>query len=87
MPDSGLAPLVAATRTTLAVAPAPSTTVTFRAASHQETGLRSNVRIRDLQLAVDEPPANGLVLDLRSNPTPLSVELRPDPLAGESAAA
>lgn len=72
MPDPSFAPLVAATRSTLAAAPAGSTTVTFRADSHQEAGLRSIVRIRDFQLAVDEPPSLGGT-DTAPNPVELAL--------------
>lgn len=72
MLESSFAPLVAATRTALAAAPAGGTTVTFRADSHQEAGLRSVVRIRDFRIAVDEPPSLGGT-DTAPNPVELAL--------------
>lgn len=59
MTDFAFAPLVGATRSALAVAPDGGTIVTFRADSRQVAGLRSDVRIRDFEIAVDEPPSLG----------------------------
>ncbi len=59
MTDFAFAPVVAATREALAGAPPSVSLATFRVESHQVAGLRSAARIRDFELAVDEPPALG----------------------------
>ncbi|MEX2183302.1 MAG: OsmC family protein [Chloroflexota bacterium] len=72
MPDTSFAPLVAATRSALGASPTGGTTVTFRADSHQESGLRSVVRIRGFEVAVDEPPSLGGT-DTAPNPVELAL--------------
>lgn len=59
MTDFAFAPVVRDTRTALAGAPDGATVATFRVDSRQVTGLRSDVRIRDFEVAVDEPPSLG----------------------------
>ena len=59
MTDFTFAPLVRDTRAALGAAPDGATIVTFRADSRQVAGLRSDVRIRDFDIAVDEPPTLG----------------------------
>lgn len=59
MSNLTFAPLVRDTRTALADAPDGATVATFRVDSRQITGLRSDVRIRDFAVAVDEPPTLG----------------------------
>jgi uncharacterized OsmC-like protein len=59
MTEFAFAPLVAATRDALASAPDGATVHTFRVDSRQAAGLRSEARIRDFELAVDEPPSLG----------------------------
>lgn len=70
MTSTSFAPLFAATRTALADAPVGATTATFRAASRQTAGLRSEVRIRDFTVPVDEPPSLGGT-DTAPNPVEL----------------
>lgn len=53
------APLVAATRESLAAAPAGAGVATFRVDSRQTAGLRSDAAIRSFEVGVDEPPALG----------------------------
>lgn len=72
MSTTSFAPLVEETRSALATAPPGATTVTFRAESRQESGLRSVVRIRDFTLAVDEPPSLGGT-DTAPNPVELAL--------------
>ncbi|MEO5885596.1 MAG: OsmC family protein [Candidatus Limnocylindrales bacterium] len=59
MTDFVFATLVSDTRSALSIAPEGAATVTFRVDSHQVAGLRSDVRIRDFRIAVDEPPTLG----------------------------
>jgi uncharacterized OsmC-like protein len=59
MTHSTFAPLVRDTRSALAAAPAAAANVTFRVASRQSAGLRSDARIRQFEVGVDEPPALG----------------------------
>ncbi len=72
MTDFAFAPLVRDTRTALAGAPDGATVVTFRADSRQVAGLRSDVRIRDFEVAVDEPPTLG-GKDTAPNPVELAL--------------
>lgn len=72
MTDFAFAPLVRDTRATLAAAPAGATVTTFRADSRQAAGLRSDVRIRDFEVAVDEPPILG-GQDTAPNPVELAL--------------
>lgn len=72
MTDFAFAPLVRDTRTALAGAPDGATVATFRADSRQVVGLRSDVRIRDFEIAVDEPPTLG-GLDTAPNPVELAL--------------
>jgi len=53
------APLVHNTRTALSSAPPDAALTTFRVESQQATGLRSDVRIRNFEVGVDEPPSLG----------------------------
>jgi putative redox protein len=57
--DLAFAPLVRDTRSALSAAPDGATIATFRVDSRQVAGLRSEVRIRDFRIAVDEPPTLG----------------------------
>lgn len=59
MTDFTFAPLVRDTRTALTAAPDGATIATFRVDSRQVAGLRSDVHIRDFEVAVDEPPTLG----------------------------
>lgn len=59
MTDFAFAPLVRDTRTALGAAPDGATIATFRVDSRQVAGLRSDVRIRGFEIAVDEPPTLG----------------------------
>ncbi len=59
MTEFAFAPLVSATREALAAAPHGAAVHTFRVASRQTSGLRSDARIRSFELAVDEPPLLG----------------------------
>ena len=72
MTEFAFAPLVRDTRTALAGAPDGATVVTFRADSRQVDGLRSDVRIRDFEVAVDEPPTLG-GKDTAPNPVELAL--------------
>jgi uncharacterized OsmC-like protein len=59
MTDFAFAPLVNATRETLAAAPPAAAVATFRVDSRQAEGLRSDARIRGFEVGVDEPPILG----------------------------
>jgi uncharacterized OsmC-like protein len=72
MTDFAFAQLVHDTRSALAIAPEGGATVTFRADSRQVVGLRSDVRIRDFEVAVDEPPTLG-GKDTAPNPVELAL--------------
>ena len=72
MTDFAFALLVHDTRAALAGAPAGATITTFRADSRQVAGLRSDVRIRDFEIAVDEPPILG-GKDSAPNPVELAL--------------
>ena len=72
MTDFAFASLVRDTRAALAGAPAGATITTFRADSRQVAGLRSDVRIRDFEVAVDEPPILG-GKDTAPNPVELAL--------------
>lgn len=72
MTDFAFAPLVRDTRAALASAPPGATLATFRADSRQIVGLRSDVRIRDFEVAVDEPPTLG-GQDSAPNPVELAL--------------
>ena len=72
MTDFAFAPLVRDTRAALAAAPAGATVTTFRADSRQAAGLRSDVRIRDFEVAVDEPSILG-GQDTAPNPVELAL--------------
>ena len=58
MTQPNFAPLVRDTRTALS-SPAAAPNVTFRVESRQSAGLRSDVRIRQFDVGVDEPPTLG----------------------------
>lgn len=59
MSDFTFAPLVRDTRGALSSAPPDAALVTFRVDSRQADGLRSDVRIRQFEVGVDEPPTLG----------------------------
>jgi len=59
MTELAFAPLVATTRQALASAPPSAALATFRVDSRQTAGLRSDVRIRQFDVGVDEPPTLG----------------------------
>lgn len=58
MTNQSFAPLVRDTRSALAATPAAAN-VTFRVESRQSAGLRSEARIRQFEVGVDEPPTLG----------------------------
>jgi putative redox protein len=66
MTRSSFAPLFQATSSALRDAP-EAAVVTFRAASQQTLGLRSDVQVRTFDIPVDEPPTLGGV-DSAPNP-------------------
>ena len=72
MTDYAFAPLVRDTRAALAAAPEGAAIATFRADSRQVAGLRSDVRIRDFEVAVDEPLTLG-GQDTAPNPVELAL--------------
>jgi uncharacterized OsmC-like protein len=57
--DYTFAPLVRDTRSALSSAPPDAALTTFRVESQQTSGLRSDVRIRQFEVGVDEPPTLG----------------------------
>ena len=59
MTELAFAPLVNTTREALAAAPPAAALATFRVESRQTAGLRSDVRIRQFEVGVDEPPTLG----------------------------
>src|SRR5215203_4157337 len=59
MTELAFAPLVNSTREALAAAPPAAALATFRVESRQTAGLRSDVRIRQFEVGVDEPPTLG----------------------------
>jgi uncharacterized OsmC-like protein len=59
MTEFAFAPLVSATRDTLAAAPPDAALATFRVDSRQVHGLRSDATIRSFEVGVDEPPSLG----------------------------
>jgi uncharacterized OsmC-like protein len=59
MTEFTFAPLVTATRDTLAAAAPDAALATFRVDSRQTGGLRSDARIRQFEVGVDEPPVLG----------------------------
>jgi len=59
MTDQSFAPLVRDTRTALSSGPPDAALRTFRVESQQAHGLRSDVRIRQFEIGVDEPPTLG----------------------------
>jgi uncharacterized OsmC-like protein len=65
-------PLVHGTAAALAAGPDEAALATFRVESRQATGLRSNVKIRDFSVPVDEPPSLG---GLNSAPNPVEYAL------------
>jgi len=65
-------PLVQGTAAALAAGSDEAALVTFRAESSQAAGVRSNVKIRDFSVPVDEPPALG---GINSAPNPVEYAL------------
>jgi putative redox protein len=57
--DFSFAPLVRDTRATLSSAAPAAALATFRVESRQTVGLRSDARIRQFEVGVDEPPSLG----------------------------